>query len=246
MKVAWDYTQLAAHYDKRADYSGVALDRFLVRTGAKRGTAVADVGAGTGKLAIPLAKRGLRVEAVEPNNEMRKFGMQNTSGLAVAWHEGTAENTHLSSNAFGFVTFGSSFNVVDQAKALTEVGRILQPHGWFACLWNHRDLDDPIQSAVENVIKSVIPDYRYGARREDPSPTIAKSGLFQPSRFIEERFEVDLAIIDYMDAWHSHATLQRQAGRNFTEIIDQITQVANRAPILKVPYFTRIWYAQRA
>ena len=30
-------------------------------------------------------------------------------------------------------------------ETLKEVARILTPDGWFACLWDHRDLDDPLQ-----------------------------------------------------------------------------------------------------
>lgn len=245
MTVSWDYSALAAHYDKRAEYDARALDRLIEAIGAKFGTCIAEIGAGTGKLAVPLARRGFAVSAVEPNDKMCGLGISNSSGLKVNWYCASAEDTGLPATSFDIVTFGSSFNVVDRPVALREVARILRPRGWMACMWNHRDLDDPVQARVEMVIKHHIPGYSYGTRREDPAPAIAESGLFEPAQFIEGRFTVDMASTDYLEAWRSHATLHRQAGTSFTAIVEEIGKLlASGGAWLPVPYFTRIWYAR--
>jgi ubiquinone/menaquinone biosynthesis C-methylase UbiE len=245
MQKTWDYTELAAHYDKRPDYCPLALDRFIDELGLVDGRTVADVGAGTGKLARAFAQRGLHVDAVEPNAEMRRFGVHNTSDLRVVWHCGTGEETGLSDSAFDLVSFGSSFNVVNQPIALTEAVRILKPRGWFMCVWNHRDLRDPIQAKVESVIRTELPCYTYGDRRSDPTIRIEESGYFKWVKFIEERFCLELQAIDYIEAWQSHATLQRQAGHNFDKIIDKIATAIRQYTTIKVPYFTRLWFAGR-
>jgi ubiquinone/menaquinone biosynthesis C-methylase UbiE len=246
MTVTWDYTELAAHYDLRADYCSTAIDRLLSSVGVKSGTSVADVGAGTGKLALPLARRGCIVTAVEPNLEMRKYGVRNTQGLNVTWSRGTAEKTGLPSGQFRLATFGSSFNVVDRAKALAEVDRLLTSDGWIACLWNHRDLQDPLQAKIEGIIRQQIPQYDYGTRREDPTAVMTASGLFSSVMKIEEPFIVSVSGADYIEAWRSHATLHRQAGKNFSVIIAQIAAAISQRTSLTIPYVTRIWYAQRA
>lgn len=243
-KLDWDYSQLAAHYDKRADYNPIALDRLVDDIGLRPGSRIADIGAGTAKLAAPLARRKYIVDAVEPNDEMRHLGIANTHGLEVVWHEGTGEATGLPDGSFDLVTFGSSFNVVDQAKSLVEVARILRPRGWMACMWNHRDLDDAIQAAVEATIGAAIANYRYGTRREDPTPVIEATRLFAPVRQIVERFAVDMRVADYVAAWRSHATLRRQAGNQFAAIIDQIQKRLGGTSKLTVPYHTRLWYAR--
>lgn len=76
--VEWDYSDRATTYGKRADYSADALRTVLTAIGATPETAVADIGAGTGKLSVPLACSGLKVHAVEPNDAMRLFGIRNT------------------------------------------------------------------------------------------------------------------------------------------------------------------------
>lgn len=241
MKVDWVYTELAAFYDKRADYSAKALDAMLADTGIGRDSRVADIGAGTAKLALPLARRGLVVDAIEPNDEMRRFGIRNTQGERVTWHDGTGENTGLPAKTFKLATFGSSFNVVKPETALKEVSRILEPRGWMACMWNHRDLDEPMQAAVESLIRDEIPDYQYGDRRRDPTSTIAASGLFGPAKFIEDRFVARVPSADYLAAYRSHATLQRQAGARFDTIIARMADLLKNTSVLEVPYFTRIW-----
>ena len=55
---------------------------------------------------------------------------------------------------------------MDRTKALKEVYRILKRKCWFAALWNHRDLENPIQMEIEKIIKSNIPNYDYGSRRK--------------------------------------------------------------------------------
>ena len=46
-----------------------------------------------------------------------------------------------------------------QSKDLgSSATRILRHRGWFACVWNHRDLEDPLQAEVETLIRARIPD----------------------------------------------------------------------------------------
>jgi ubiquinone/menaquinone biosynthesis C-methylase UbiE len=244
-KVEWDYTSLASHYDKRADYADEAIDRMLDLAKPDKTQPIADIGAGTGKLTKLLLARGYSVLAVEPNDAMREIGTKNTRGLPVTWSVGTGEETGLPSDAFALVTFGSSFNVTDRARTLVEVGRVLHPRGWFACMWNHRDLEDPLQAECERVISESIPGYDYGTRREDQTALIRESGLYQEPLTIEGRIDNEISRADFMTAWKSHATLQRQAGARFDEIIRKLERIVAEHEKVVVPYTTRIWVAQK-
>jgi ubiquinone/menaquinone biosynthesis C-methylase UbiE len=246
-KVEWDYTEHATHYDKRADYSYDAIAELLAATGCRPKTQVAEVGAGTGKLTKELLKHGLIVRSVEPNDAMRSIGIKNTRGQSVTWSPGTGEATGLPSATFQAVFFGSSFNVVNQAAALLEVKRALVPNGWFGCMWNHRNLDDPVQKKIESIIKASIAGYSYGSRREDPTAVVNKSALFGPVKSIERTFNWDMSRDDIIVAWKSHATLKRQAGSDakFDHIIAEISKYLGALPgKITVPYTTRIYFAQ--
>ncbi|MGV7220795.1 MAG: class I SAM-dependent methyltransferase [Nitrospinales bacterium] len=247
MKTEWDYTDLAEAYLKRPDYSDSAIDDMLSCAGISSENNVCDVGAGVAHLTIKLAERKLNVTSVEPNDAMRKRGIARTKKFPnVQWFEGTGENTGQADTTFDMVTFGSSFNVTDRQKALLETSRILKPRGWFACMWNHRNLEDPLQASIEGAIKSHLADYDYGTRREDQEPIIQKSGLFEGSKKIEGEVIQKQTIEDCANAWRSHATLHRQAGDKFDSIIKDIEKILSEIDgnEIAIPYITRIWVAQ--
>ena len=248
MKTTWDYTALAEAYLKRADYAPAAIDEILRCAHLRVGDRVCDIGAGAAHLTLPLVQRGMHVTAIEPNDARRANGTKRTATFStVNWFEGTGEQSGQQDGAFGLVTFGSSFGVTDRALALREAARILRPHGWFACLYNHRDLYDPTQAAIEAIIKRHIPNYDYGSRREDQTGAIDASGLFGPVRRIEAPILHEQSVTDALEAWRSHATLHRQAANAFPLIIEEIGEFLQKLgkPTIIVPYVTRAWVAER-
>ncbi len=248
MKTNWDYTSLADAYLKRAAYSDEAIDRLLNLAGIQKGQSVCDVGAGAAHLTLMLAARGLSVTAVEPNDAMRTHGITRTGAYPlVRWHEGVGEATGQATGAFRLVTFGSSFNVTDRPRALLEAARILADGGWFACMWNHRDLGDPIQRASEEIILKHIPHYDYGTRREDQTEVIAASNLFMNLEKFEAPVIHKQSIDDCVESWQSHGTLQRQAADKFDIIVSDIRAYLETLgrPTIDVPYTTRVWAASK-
>ena len=243
METEWDYSDRASTYDKRADYSEKAIEKLITQTKTSPGKNVADIGAGTGKLTKLLAGYSLKIYAVEPNDNMRMYGRRNTADTDVVWSEGVGEKTCLPSSQFHAAFFGSSFNVLNQEETLKEVARILTPDGWFACMWNHRDLGDPLQKEIEDIIHKFIPRFDYGKRRQDPTGVISQSNLFGVVETIEANFTVQMNRADILDAWRSHDTLFRQSDGNFDEIINEISSFLKHDSY-KVPYCTRIWFSQ--
>ncbi|OOB79004.1 MAG: methyltransferase [Epulopiscium sp. Nuni2H_MBin003] len=247
MKVEWDYTALADAYLKRPDYAIDAIDQMLNIANITNDANICDVGAGAAHLTLILAQKGFKVSAVEPNDAMRANGTKKTMEYPnISWFEGVGENTGMPNNTFDLVTFGSSFNVCDRQLALKETQRILKPHGWFACMWNHRDLADPTQIAIEEIIKSNIAGYTYGTRREDQTNIINESNLFGEVHFIEGKVVHKILASDFSEGWKSHGTLHRQSPDTFNTIIKQIDDYIsnNCESYIEVPYITRLWMAQ--
>ena len=244
---SWDYSKLASTYENRPEYSTDAINWLLKLSNIKKGDKCCDIGAGTGRLTKWLLAAGLEVDAIEPNFSMREIGKTLTQGKgSVRWIEATAEDNKLHSNYYSLVTFGSSFNVTDRTKALKETSRILKPNGWFSCLWNHRDLCDPIQTEIEELIKRECPAFSYGSRREDQTKTIQESGLFVSVCYFEAGVVHKVNSEDWINAWYSHATLARYAGERLKDIVNSIGEIvrAKSPGVMTVPYITRIWAAQ--
>ncbi|MCE3014741.1 MAG: class I SAM-dependent methyltransferase [Pirellula sp.] len=247
IKTQWDYTKLAETYALRPEYAPAAIDAMVSIAEVCTGDQVCDIGAGVGHLTIPLLEREFRVIAVEPNDAMRQRGIERTRPFEkVQWYEATGESTQQEDSSFDLVTFGSSFNVCDRSKALRESARLLKPRRWFACMWNHRNLNDPIQAGIEAIIERALGKYDYGTRREDQTEVINQSNLFGPVVRLEADVVHRQGVDECIAAWRSHGTLQRQAGTKFDQVIDAIEDYlrSNSNSSILVPFTTRIWMAQ--
>ncbi|HAS89038.1 MAG TPA: methyltransferase [Desulfovibrio sp.] len=248
MRTEWDYTDLADAYLERPEYAPELLQELFDIGGLKKGDRVCDVGAGVAHLTIPLAESGFVVDAVEPNDAMRANGIKRTSVYEnVTWFEGTGEDTGCPAGEYDFVSFGSSFNVCDRELAMKEVNRLLKDGKWFTCMWNHRQLGDPIQGAIEAIIKENIDGYGYGTRRESQTEIISSSPFFHNVAEKEGTVLHRQKIEKIVEAWRSHGTLHRQAGDKFSKIIEQIESYLKSLGVeeIKIPYTTRAWIAQK-
>lgn len=243
MKTAWDYTELAEAYVHRPSYAPSALDEITEVAGLVPGDRVCDVGAGVAHLTLEWLDRGLMVDAVEPNDEMRRIGIERTANRAgVRWSEGVGEDTGRPDATYRLVSFGSSFNVCDRTLALAEARRIGVEGAWFTAMWNHRDLEDPIQAEIEAIIGRHVPDYGYGVRREDQSEFLRDSGALADITAVEGTILHTMPTEVATEAWRSHATLQRQAGDRFEQVVDEIgAHLASLGTEIIVPYRTRAW-----
>lgn len=259
----WDYTKHAKFYEYRPNYAPASIDMlaFLVKQ-SSQSTApkVADIGAGTGNLSIMLLERGCKVVAVEPNDAMREIGIHRTKEWAqkgqIEWVRASGVDSTLASGEFDWVTFGSSFNVMDRQSALIEAHRLLRTSGKrggggqiFSCMWNHRDLNDPIQNKAEEIITELVPHYTRGTRREDQRAIIeSRKDLFDSILYVEEDFYFQQSLENYINAWKSvknpYWDLDSAEGR---ELFENITQKmrATLPKELHIKYTTRCWSARK-
>lgn len=247
-RVSWDYSDLAEHYDARAPYADGLSAWLCSHSDLAPGDPACDMGAGTGALTQVLLALQLEVTAIEPNQAMRERGNARLHNQPMTWVDATAEQSGQPGDHFRLVSFGSSFNVTRKNAALDETVRLLKDDGWLLLLWNHRDLTDPLQARIEDLIKAQIPSYRYGDRREDQGKLLDEHNAFGPVSFVELLQAHDLNKDHFRRAWRSHGTLKRQAGAKFSNICTAIDDLLGSipGPNLVVPYVTRAYLTQRA
>jgi SAM-dependent methyltransferase len=128
------FDSVADAYERgRPDYAPAVVGALAAELGlALPGGRVLDLAAGTGKLTRALLAAGLDVVAVEPQAAMR----ERLAGIVGAERvrDGVAEEIPLEDASVDAVTVADGFHWFDRARALTEIRRVLRPHGGFAVL----------------------------------------------------------------------------------------------------------------
>jgi SAM-dependent methyltransferase len=229
----------------RPDYPAAAVDRLLDELGiAERpGARVLDVGAGTGKLTRPLLERGLDVIAVEPVDGMRAT-LQRTAPAADI-RAGQAEALPLEAGAVDAVVAGQAFHWFATAAALGEFARVLRPHGRLGLIWNRRDLEQPLQAAIERLL----------APLRGRAPAMA-SGAWQAAFDAAAPFElVSERRMQYAQPLDAAGLVDRVLSISFVSVLPEreratvearVRELAGGAPV-ELRYLTELFvYAQRA
>jgi hypothetical protein len=70
--------------------------------------------------------------------------------------------------------------------------------------------------------------------------------LFGPVVHLDSRVMHEQSIDECVEAWRSHATLQRQAGAVFHDVVAAIEGYLKslNTPTIQIPYSTNIWVSQ--
>jgi len=128
------YGAEAEGYDKgRPDYPEEVYETLRGRCGLTPGKRVLEIGPGTGQVTQHLLAAGADVVAVEPDPGFANYLARAYPGLRIVPH--AFEDAELADAGNDFVVAGTSFHWLDQPRALSIVGRILRPGGWFAMWW---------------------------------------------------------------------------------------------------------------
>lgn len=128
---AWAFNRLADEYSFRPAYPEALIDRLAALAGAGP---VADLGAGIGHLAVPLAERGLSVRAVEPARRMLEVLADRAGGLPVTGIHRAAEATGLPDGEAQLAVIADAAHWLDPERAGEELARILRPSGVLAII----------------------------------------------------------------------------------------------------------------
>ena len=145
-----DFTRNAAVYDDR---HGAAIDaalaaRLVDEAGLARGSTVLDVGAGTGRVAIPLAAHGCRVVAIDVSAAMlEQLRLKSASLRSVPPLRplrGVATALPFGAATFDAVVVARVLYLVEEWRsALDEAARVLRRGGALLHEWGNGDADEP-------------------------------------------------------------------------------------------------------
>src|SRR5581483_8750668 len=221
------FSASAEAYERaRPGYPQEAVAWLADRLRIGPGRDVLDLAAGTGKLTRALAPLGARLVPVEA-------------------FDGTAEAIPLPDGSVDVVTCGQAFHWFHAQAALAEIHRVLRPGGGLALVWNVRDLSNPLQARIQEILAP----HRAGAVSHldiDPPALLAESGLFGPAdtrRWLYEQRLSRAHLVDRIASTSFVATLDpdERAG-----VLSLVLEAAEGHPEpIAIPYVTEAYAADR-
>jgi SAM-dependent methyltransferase len=198
--------RVVAAYHLRPPYPPQVIDHLLSLSVGKG--PVLDAGAGTGEIARALAKRGVRVDALDPSAAMLACGRQLPGGdhPLLTWVHGTAETAQLRP-PYSLIVTAASLHWMDWEIVLPRFRGMLIPGGVLAIV-EQRQTAQSWDSALSKLIS------RYSTNRfyqpYDLVHELEARGLFQPlGQAQTEPVAFIQSVVDYVESFHSRNGLSR-------------------------------------
>lgn len=142
----------AARYDRARPPYPDALVTRIVETSP--GTAVLDVGCGTGIVARQFAAAGCTVLGVDPDARMVEFARS----TGVSAEVGTFEEWEPAGRTYDAVVAGQAWHWVDPVAGAAKAARILRPGGRLAVFGHAFDAPPTVTAAYTEAFRRVAPD----------------------------------------------------------------------------------------
>lgn len=127
----------AKNYTKYRNPYPQELFGLLVQQIPKRATAILDVGCGTGKSTEPLLETGLEVAGVDHDPQMIEEAEDQAKlkNLHINYRVSEAEHLPFTDDSFDVITIGTAFHFFVNENAISEIKRVLKPHGLLFIYW---------------------------------------------------------------------------------------------------------------
>jgi SAM-dependent methyltransferase len=134
------------------------------------GQDILDLGSGTGALAVPFARQGARVIAVDPSAGQIDAGKEaaRRHGVKIKFKVGHAEKTGLPNHSFDAITASMCWSYFDIERMKVEVPRLLRPGGLLlvsTLIWDR--WEEGIFAQTLRLIGKYNPEARRRERRWD-------------------------------------------------------------------------------
>lgn len=148
---AVSFGSVARQYDR---YRPACPDELADDLAAGQPDRTLDVGCGTGKVAVALARRGLSVLGVEPDPRMAEVAR----GHGVPVELAAFESWDPAGRRFDLITCGDAWHWIDPVRGLRRAAALLRPGAVIARHWTYHVLAEPARTQVEAVYRRYAPD----------------------------------------------------------------------------------------
>jgi SAM-dependent methyltransferase len=191
------FDQAAELYqDARPEYPEELFNRLMDVVGLRPGDRVLEVGAGSGKATLPLARRGLRITAIEPGPALAAQARKNLAGYPVDMVSMRFEDWDGTPGEFAAVVAATAWHWVDPRLRYRRAARALRPDGHLA-VWGAQHVfpadGDPFFDELQEVYDAI------GEALPEGAPRPAPGELPELTAEIEESDQFDIVTVEDFD-----------------------------------------------
>ncbi|HEY1488647.1 MAG TPA: class I SAM-dependent methyltransferase [Micromonosporaceae bacterium] len=166
---ALSFGSAGEQYDRFRPSPPPALIDDLV---ALRPVDVLDVGCGTGKVAVDLVGRGMRVLGVEIDERMADLARGHGVPVEVA----EFESWDATGRRFDLITCADAWHWIDPVRGSEKAAAVLRPGGTLALFWSYYLLADDVAARFQLIYDEHAPQ----ARTHSYQPLQAQGDPFEP------------------------------------------------------------------
>lgn len=196
--------------DARPGYPEGLFDDLVALSGIPQGGRVMEIGCGTGKATVPLARRGYRMLCIELGPNLAAVARRNLAAFPeVEVVNADFESWPVEDGAFDLATSATAIHWIDESIRYRKIALGLKPGGAVAPFRNshvHTDNDrgffEEVQGLYERLApENVAPDFKGLPRPEDlPAPEAGRidaTGLYGPVAVRRHPFEAEYDSASY-------------------------------------------------
>ena len=151
----------AAYREARPGYPPELFALLVERCGLGSGSAVLEIGAGTGQATLPMLSLGAHVTAIEPGAALVRELLARTAEHHLVTIQTTFEDALVPEASFDIVASATAFHWVDPAVGVRKSAQALRDSGWLA-IWSTVYGDpgrpDPFHEAIQPLLRSYAPE----------------------------------------------------------------------------------------
>ena len=257
-ELARTFNRIPDDYEARPQYPQELFDLLVQRGALRAGTAVLEVGAGTGQATLPMLDLGATVTAVEPGAGLARRLVQRTAGRDIHVIVSTFEEASLPEAAFDLVASATAFHWVDPTVGPAKCARVTLDRGWLALwwtIWGDPDRPDPFHDALQPVLQAKAPHLlepeatprAYVRDLAARAERIEATGAFGPLRHETLSWEAEHDPIGLRRLFATFAGWLALPEPIQSELLDDVERLARDefGGTVRRPYQTVLYLAQR-
>ncbi len=214
----------AITYDRfRPTYPDAVIDDVISLSNLGPGSRLLEIGCGTGQATLPLAKRGYRLDCVDPGKNLLAMAQEKCRGWPrVSFTGARFEQAVLRSRSYDLVFSAQAFHWIEPMVRLRKAARLLDDDGSLALVYNYPgapkdDVLERLSSLIQRESGGLLSAWNYEDEVEGWIEEIDGCGLFR-----------NISVSRH--SWHQHYSAEEYAGlfRTYSDFLSLPRALQNR------------------